>query len=105
MNCKARLWTGITMFLILVFNYAVIGLPMIKRASFIEKKTRAVLIEQVKSGKIFKNSEDEYMMGILKREKESLDKKILILNCAAATLLIIIGSWTIFGLFTSKGRF
>ncbi|MBI4974461.1 MAG: hypothetical protein HZC19_01395 [Candidatus Omnitrophica bacterium] len=104
MTSKARIWIGITLLIVLAFNYAIIGFPMIKRASSIENKSKAMLISQIKSGKVLKNSEDEYILEILKREKGSIDKKILILNSVAISASLLIISWTIFGLLFHRKR-
>lgn len=104
MTRKGRLWAGATALLILVFNYAAIGFPMIKREATIKDQTKALLIRQVKSDRVFKNSEDEYMLDIFRREKASLDKRLLILNSVTATLSIIILSWTVFGIITQRKK-
>lgn len=104
MTRNARIWIGITAILIIVFNYAVIGFPMLKREASIKDQTKSILIKQVKSNRVFKNSEDEYMLDIFRREKASLDKRILILNCATATLVIIVISWTVFGVIAHRRK-
>jgi hypothetical protein len=102
MTRKARIWTGLTLLLILAFNYAVIGIPLFKRSSSIENKSKAMLVSQLKSGKFLKNSEDEYILEILKREKAYLDRRILILNLVGASLGILIASWVVFGVVAHK---
>lgn len=102
MSRKARLWLGATLLLVIIFNYAIIGFPLIKRASSIEAKTKAMLVSQVKSGKVMKNSEDEFILEILKRERSSLGRKILILNGIAISLTIAVASWTAFGMIVKK---
>jgi len=104
MTRKARLWTGATLLTAILLNYALIGFPLARRGSSIQSKYKATLIKQAKSGEIFKNSEDEYMLEIFRKEKSSIDKRILILNCAAITLLIFATSWTIFGIIFHKGK-
>ncbi|MDD5421853.1 MAG: hypothetical protein WC592_08420 [Candidatus Omnitrophota bacterium] len=101
---KARMWTGITLFLILVFNYAAIGMPLIRKSISIKEKYRAILIKQVKSGNMLKNSEDEYMLDIFRREKTGLDRKLLILNCVVITFAVVLASWTLFGLILRKEK-
>ena len=98
MTRKARIWIGITLLVVLAFNYAIMGIPLLKKASSLEDKYKALLIRQVKSGEILKGSGDEHILEIFKREKSGIDKKILILNCVAASLAILIFSWVIFGL-------
>lgn len=88
MNRKVRLWIGITLLAIVLFNYLSIGIPLYKRINSLDKKV-----------KIFtKNSEDAFIIDVLKKEAISIDKKIVILNCAAVSVAIIITSWLIFGL-------
>ena len=98
MTRKARLWVGLTLLLVLIFNYALIGFPLIKREASIKDQTKLILIKQVKSSKVFKNSTDDYMLDILRKEKTSLDRKILILNCVGISISILVASWVIFGL-------
>lgn len=104
MSRRARIWIGITLLAVLAFNYVAIGFPLIKRVSSIEDKSKSILVSQVKSGKVFKNTEDEYILDILKREKRAIDKKIFILNIVSISALIIIASWTVFGLIFYKRR-
>lgn len=104
MTRKGRAWIGITALFVIAFNYIVIGLPMIKREATIKDQTKAILIKQVKSGTIFKVNQDEYMLDIFRREKASLDKRLLILNSVTATAAIIVISWTVFGVISQKKR-
>lgn len=102
MTHRSRLWIGSTLLIILAFNYAMLVLPLIKRSASIEEKSKAILINQVKTGKVLKDTEDDYILEIFKREKSSLDKKVTVLNIASVTILIIIASWTVFGLIFHK---
>lgn len=105
MSRKARIWVGVTLLVMLAFNYAMIGVPLFRRAASLENKSNTMLAaEMKKSGKALKYSDDYYILEILRREKTSLDRKIFILNVACASALIIIASWTIFGLvfYTAK---
>ena len=104
MTRKARLWTGVTIFVILVLNYAAFAIPLAKRSSSIEERAMVMMREDFESGKALKGSENDYILQILKKEKASVDGKLGTLNMAAATLAIIIASWTLFGMITSKGR-
>jgi len=88
MDRKIRLWIGITLLSIVLFNYLSIGIPLYKRINSLDKKVRIFT----------KNSEDAFIIDILKKEAISIDKKIVILNCAAVSVVIIITSWLIFGL-------
>lgn len=101
---KARLWIGVTLFAVIAFNYAAIGFPLLKKSASIKDKYKVTLIKQAKSGEMFKNSEDEYMLDIFRREKSALDRNILILNCVAISLSAILLSWTLFGLILHKER-
>lgn len=102
MTRKGRLWVGITLLAIIAANYILIGFPLISKSNSIKEKAKAILVKQVKSDRIFKNSDEEYMLELFRKEKASIDTKILILNCAAATVAFIAASWTVFGLFKKQ---
>lgn len=102
MTGKARTWTGVTLLIVLAFNYAVVGVPLYRKSMSIKEKYRATLIKQAKSAEPFRSAEDDYMLEIFRKEKSSIDRKFLILNCVAISLLIVIGSWTVFGLFVHR---
>ena len=104
MTRKARLWIGVTLFVVVAFNYALIGFPLMSRSSVVEREYKALLIKEVKSGKAFKVSQDGYMLDILRREKGSIDKKILVLNAVAVSLSALILSWVVFGLVAHRGK-
>jgi hypothetical protein len=88
MKRRTRLWIGVTFLTVVFFNYLSVGIPLYKRIDSLEKKT-----------KIFaKNSEDAFIMDVLKKEAASISKKIVMLNRVAASAAIIITSWLIFGL-------
>ncbi|MDO8536557.1 MAG: hypothetical protein Q7S30_06100 [Candidatus Omnitrophota bacterium] len=92
MSGKARIWVGVTLLLIILFNYLAIGVPLYKRTHSLDSKV-----------KIFaKHSEDTYVIDVLKREMVTIDKKIVMLNCVAVSLAIIIVSWIIFGLAVNR---
>ena len=88
MSRKARVWIGVTLLAIILFNYLAIGVPLYRRMGSLGNKIRIFT----------KSSEDAYIIGVLKKETISIDKKIVILNCAAASLAIIVVSWLIFAL-------
>lgn len=102
MNRKARLWIGVTLLTIIVFNYAVIGLPLHKKMASLDNRIKAMMIKQVKSGQILKDSEDNYIMDILKKEAIAVDRKMVILNCVAVSVIIIIASWMAFGMIITR---
>jgi hypothetical protein len=99
---KARMWIGLTLFIVLAFNYAFIGFPLISKSLSVNSQTKSILIKQAKSNTLFKNTTDSYMLDLLRREKASIDRKLLILNCVAISFSIIIVSWVIFGLITHR---
>ncbi|MDP3804848.1 MAG: hypothetical protein Q8Q87_04785 [Candidatus Omnitrophota bacterium] len=102
---NARLWIGVTLLTMLAVNYGIIGLPLYRKAASLHDKATTVLIKQIKSGNALKTSaEEEYILEIFRREKGSIDRKLLILNSAAVTIVIIIVSWTGFGLLVSKKK-
>ena len=84
---------------VIVFNYILIGVPLFAKSNSIRDRARAILVRQVKSDRVFKDSDEEYMLELYRKEKSSIDMKILILNCAAATAALFAASWTVFGLF------
>lgn len=96
MTKRARAWAGITLLIVIALNYAIIGMPILRRAASIQDRSKMILMAQVKSG--FRNAADDYILEILKKEKVSLDKKIGILNSAAVTVSILVLSWIAFGL-------
>ncbi|OGW84834.1 MAG: hypothetical protein A2987_07040 [Omnitrophica bacterium RIFCSPLOWO2_01_FULL_45_10] len=104
MTRKARIWIGVTILIIIAFNYCVIGIPLMKKSASIKDKYKSILVKQAKSGDIFKSAEDEYLLEIFRKEKAAIDKKILILNCVGASMVIILSSWIIFGLVASKKK-
>ena len=105
MNRKARLWTGATLVLILAFNYGLIGMPLIRKAISLNDKTTTMLMAKVKAGHSLRtSSEEEYILDIFRRERESVIRKLVIVNAIALTCIIIIGSWTLFGLVVPRKK-
>ena len=88
MSRKARIWVGTTLLAVIMFNYLAIGIPLYRRMSSLDNKVRIFT----------KHSEDTYVIDVLKREMVTIDKKIVMLNCVAVSVAIIIMSWMIFGL-------
>ena len=102
MQKKTRIWISITLLAVIVLNYVLIGVPLYRRMNYLEQNIKAIMIKQVKSGKILKGSEDTYIMDILKKEAIAVDRKIVIVNCVAASSMIIILSWMVFGLLARR---
>ncbi len=102
MSRKARIWIGGTLFLVIVLNYAIIGMPLVRKDASIRDKANTILIRQVKSGDMFKSSDEEYVLELFRKERSAIAKKILILNCVSISFAIIVMSWTIFGLLHRK---
>jgi len=102
MTRKARLWVGITLLAVIVLNYALIGIPMMRRSAAVEKRSKEIIEKRMKSRSFFRLSDDEYMLELFRREKAAIDRNIFILNLGAASLLIVAGSWTAFGLIFHK---
>ena len=94
MTRKARIWMGLTLLMVLVFNYLMFGYPLFKKKAYIQKRSQAILV--------VKNADDEYILEILRKEKEIVDRKIRIINCIGISFAIIITSWTVFGLIVHK---
>ncbi len=104
MTAKARAWAGATLLGVLILNYLIIGMPLVKKSLAIKEKANAIIIKEVKAGTFLQGSGDDYMLEIFRKEKSSVDRKILILNCVSVSLLIVIGSWTAFGIVLNKKK-
>lgn len=104
MTKRARLWTGVTLLIVLAINYAIIGVPLMRKSASIKEKANAIFIRQVKSGNMLKSSEEDYVLEIFRKEKGAVDRKILILNCAGLSIAVLIASWTVFGMILGKKR-
>ncbi len=104
MTRKARLWTGVTIFVILALNYATFAIPLAKRSYSIEERAMTMMREDFESGKAIKGSDNDYILEILKKEKSSVDRKLGTLNMVAASLAIVVASWTLFGLILNRGK-
>jgi len=102
MSRKSRIWIGVTLLAIIIFNYAVIGIPLYRKIASLENRIKIMMIRQVKSGGILKNSEDNYIIDVLKRETITLDRKIVVLNCITVSVVIVIASWIIFGIISGR---
>lgn len=103
MTRKGRLWIGITLLTVLAINYIIIGVPLFQKAWSIESRYKAAMVKQLKaSGSLFAGSEDEYLVEIFRKERTSVGRGILILNAVSLSVLILIGSWTAFGLITHR---
>lgn len=102
MTRKARTWVGATFLIVIAFNYTLLIFPLLGKSSSIKEQAKAILVRQVKSDRVFKGGEEEYMLEVFRKEKAAIDRKILILNCAAATLAFFAVSWTVFGLLKTK---
>ena len=100
MSRTSRMWIGITLFAVLLINYVIIGFPLFKKASSIDSRYKSTMIRQLKSA----SSEEEYLLDIFRRERSAVARNILVLNTVSLSFLIIIGSWTAFGLIFRKGK-
>ena len=105
MTRKARIWIGATLVLILAFNYGIIGMPLIRKAMSLNDKATAMLMQKIKSGNALRSSsEEDYVFDIFRREKETITRKLVVLNAISLTVLVVIGSWTLFGLVLPKKK-
>ncbi|GEM_PF-1067589 len=105
MTRKARLWTGATLIIILAFNYGIIGMPLIRKAASLNDKATTMLMKKIKTGNALRtSSEEDYILDIFRREKEAITRKLVILNAISLTFVVIIGSWTLFGLVMPKKK-
>lgn len=101
---NSRVWIGLTLLLVILLNYAIIGIPLIRMSETIKTETRSILIKQAKAGQVFENSADDYLLGIFRKEKASVDRKMLILNSVSATIALLVMSWTVFGMIGPRGK-
>ena len=104
MSRKSRLWVGLTLFIVLAFNYAMIGTPLIKKSVTIQARSRDIIIRHVKSGDVLSGSDEDYVLELFRKEKSSIDRNLLVLNSITISLGILIASWTIFGLIVRKKK-
>ena len=102
MTKKARIWIGTTLLIIIIFNYLVMSLPLYKRMNSLENRIKVMMIKQVKSGEVLKNTEDNYIIDVLKTETIKLDRKIVIINCVAVSVVVFIISWLLFGIIVHR---
>lgn len=102
MSRKARMWFGLTLLLALGINYIIIGAPMIRRSEALKIEARSIIIKYANSNSTFTDTENDYLLQIFRKEQANLGRQILILNCASATLGLLIISWTVFGVLHSK---
>ena len=59
MNRNTRVWIGVTVLMIIIVNYILIGVPLLAKSGSIQGKAKAILVKQAKSGGIFNSSDDE----------------------------------------------
>lgn len=104
MTGKARLWTGVTIFIVLALNYAAFTIPLAQKASSIEDRAMSIMRKQFESGKITPRPGDDYILEILKKEKTAIDRKLGLLNMAAISCAVVLLSWMLFGFISNKGR-
>jgi hypothetical protein len=104
MSGKAKLWLGITLLLALGLNYIIVGAPIIRRNEALKVEARAILLKYAKPGSTFTDMENDYLLQIFRKEQANIGRQILILNCASATLGLLIISWTAFGVLHSKKK-
>lgn len=102
MTRSKRIWIGVTLLIVLAFNYSVFGFPLYRKAASLNDKATVMLMNKIKSGKVLKGSDDEYILDIFRREKIAIDRKLLVLNSLAISFAIIIGSWVVFGLVSRR---
>lgn len=94
MHKDTKIWVGVTLLIIVAFNYLTIGIPLYSKEASLQSKI-----------KIFsKNSEDGYIIDILKKEILALNSKITLLNRIAISVVIIVISWIIFSLVFHRER-
>ena len=74
-------------------------MPLIRKAASLNDKATKILMGKIKTGNALRtSSEEDYILDVFRREKESITRKLIVVNAIALTFVIIIGSWTLFGL-------
>ena len=58
MEPRKRLWIGATLMAVIIFNYILIGAPLLSKSYSINQKTKAILVKQIRSSGIFNNMDD-----------------------------------------------
>lgn len=96
MTRKARLWAGGTVLLIIFLNYALIGVPLLKKSVSLHDKAESIIMS--------KSSDDEFVLDLFRKERRDADNKIAVLNAITASLVIVAASWTAFGLIFQKKK-
>jgi len=96
MTRKARIWIGGTLLLVIALNYALIGIPLIKRELSLREKTRSIVMS--------KSADDEFVLELFRKESLAIHKKQDMLNVISLSLAVIVASWTVFGLVFGKKK-
>lgn len=96
MTRKARIWIGGTLLLVIAMNYALIGIPLIKREVSLREKTRSIVMS--------KSADDEFVLELFRKESLAVRKKQDMLNGISLSLVVIVASWTVFGLVFGKRK-
>lgn len=104
MSRKAKLWTGLTVLILILFNYVMIGMPLMKKSATLKEKASSILIRQVKSGNPLGGSDEDYVLDIFRKEKIAIDRSLSRLNSISASLAIVAISWTIFSLVVHRRK-
>jgi hypothetical protein len=74
-------------------------MPLIRKAASLNDKATKILMSKIKSGNALRtSSEEDYILDIFRREKESVARRLTGVNVISLTILIVVGSWTLFGL-------
>lgn len=99
---KARIWIGVTILIVIGFNYTLIGFPLMQRSDSLIKESRIILQKQAKSKKLALTTRENYLLDLYRKERISTQRGLLILNCIAASLAIGTISWIIFGIWAHR---
>ena len=96
MTRKAKLWIGVTIFIVLMFNYGMVAYPMYSRIKSLQVKEKSIIFA--------KTPDDEYFLEVFKQERRKLEDKLKAANMLAASLTLIIISWTAFSMVVHKKK-
>ena len=105
MSRRGRVWIGITLVALVALNYAIIGIPLFKKAVSLETRYKTAVAQQLKGTRnFFTNTDDEYLIDIFRRERAVIARNTTLLNTISLSALIVVASWTAFGLVLRKGK-
>jgi hypothetical protein len=104
MTKRTSLWIGGTLALLLMLNYFIFAMPLVRKARAINNKANSIIITRAKDTGAFEESDENYVLDILRQEKRKITNSMNTLNAVSASLGLVILSWTAFAFFTAKNK-